>query len=114
MVNVIKPEYVKEYAEWHRNPWREVLESIRDAGTKEELIFIYKNYAILFVECEDIHAYMKEFIGSEAGTSWMAKMYYMLGDNDWADENGHPKNMDNGLEKVFDLQQMLDGNFSPY
>ena len=102
MVNVIKPECVEEYAKAHMNPWPEVLKSIKDAGTKEELIYIFKNYAILFIECEDIDAYMEKFINSEFGKKWMSDMYYMLGENDWADENGNAKDMKGGLKKVFD------------
>ena len=114
MVNVIKPEYVEDYSNAHMNPWPELLESIKDAGTEQELIYIYKNLAILFIECEDIDRYMKDFVGSEVSKKWMTQMYMYMGDNDWADEEGESKESINGLRKVFDLKQMLEGKFDQF
>ena len=111
MVNVIQPDHVEEYVQAHRNPWREVLEAIRDAGTGEERIYLYKNLAILVIECEDMDAYMEKFANSEVGRRWLKEMSRFLGENDFADENGNTKAVCGGLRKVFDLNQQLAGEF---
>lgn len=114
MVNVVNQEFLEEYKEAHLNPWRELLESIRNAGTREELIYIYKNLAIIFIECEDIGQYMEKFANSKVGDKWMKKMACLLSENDFADETGKTKKVTGGLEKIFDLNQQLDGKLDQY
>lgn len=49
----IKPEHADEYIEIHRNPWREMLEAIKQAGYTKEAIFFYENKSIIYLECPD-------------------------------------------------------------
>lgn len=114
MVNVIKKEHLEEYIEAHLNPWEELLETLKDAGTNEELIYMYENLAILFIECEDIDVYMDKFARSEVGIKWLEKMSTFLAETDFADDSGAAKDSISGLQKVFDLNQQLAGNFNQF
>ena len=49
----IKPECRDEYIGIHNNPWREMLEAIRDAGYTNEALFYYKDQSIIYLECPD-------------------------------------------------------------
>ncbi|MCL1830109.1 MAG: L-rhamnose mutarotase [Oscillospiraceae bacterium] len=49
----IKPECREQYIDIHNNPWREMLEAIRDAGFVNELIWYYDDKSIIYLECED-------------------------------------------------------------
>jgi L-rhamnose mutarotase len=49
----IKPECRDEYIAIHKEPWREMLEAIRDAGYVNEAIWYYKDQSIIYLECPD-------------------------------------------------------------
>ena len=50
VVAEIKPEFLQEYIDIHINAWPEMLGAIRDAGYVNELIWIYKNQTIIYLE----------------------------------------------------------------
>ena len=49
----IKPEFEKEYIDIHHNPWREMLEAIKEAGYTKEALFWFKGYSLIYLECPD-------------------------------------------------------------
>jgi L-rhamnose mutarotase len=49
----IKPEFEEAYIAIHLNPWKEMLEVIREAGYTNEVLFYYKNQSIIYLECPD-------------------------------------------------------------
>jgi len=49
----VKPEHLKEYIDIHNNAWPDMLKAIRDAGYTNEMIWIYKNQSIIYLECPD-------------------------------------------------------------
>ena len=114
LVNVIKQEFLDEYIEAHLNPWDELLECLKEAGTNEELIYMYENLAIIFLECEDIDVYMEKFARSEIGKKWLVKMIPLLEDTEFTDDTGKAGDTPEGLRKVFDLKQQLAGEFNQY
>jgi L-rhamnose mutarotase len=54
LVIELKEEKVKDYCDIHRNPWPEILDSIKEAGAKELIIWNYNNLSIVYYECEDL------------------------------------------------------------
>jgi L-rhamnose mutarotase len=53
LVIKVKPEFRKEYIDIHLNPWREMLEAIKEAGFINELIWYHDDQSIIYFECED-------------------------------------------------------------
>jgi len=59
MVLEIKEEFLEKYKEIHLKAWPELLKAEKECGFTQELIWIYKNLAILYFECDDIDAVFK-------------------------------------------------------
>lgn len=114
MVNVIKQELMDQYINDHLNPWQELLDCLKEAGTNEELIYMYNDLAIIFIECEDISIYMEKFAKSEVGMRWLKKMVPYLVETKFTDSAGETKESVTGLRKVFDLNQQLAGTFDSF
>jgi L-rhamnose mutarotase len=114
MVNEIKPERLQEYIDAHLNPWDELLHCLKDAGTKEETIFILDNKALVFVECEDMEIYLEKFGRSEVGKKWLEFVADFIAVSPFADETGKAVDNADGLRKVFDLNQQLAGKFEEH
>ena len=53
MVIKIRPEMKKKYIDIHQNPWREMLEAIKEAGFINELIWYCEDQSIIYFECEN-------------------------------------------------------------
>ena len=62
----IKPERKKDYIDIHKkvNIWPEVLDNIKNAGIKKMKIYILENYAICYMEAENINAAFK-YLGEQ-------------------------------------------------
>ena len=43
----VKEEHIEEYIKIHKEPWREMLEAIRDSGITDEIIYFHKNQSII-------------------------------------------------------------------
>jgi L-rhamnose mutarotase len=114
MVNEIKPERLQEYIDAHLNPWNELLACLKEAGTKEESIFILGNKALVFIECEDMETYLEKFGRSETGKKWLAYVADFIAESPFADETGKAVESAEGLRKVFDLNQQLEGKFEEH
>lgn len=102
----IKPEHLEEYKEAHRHVWVDLMKSIRASGVKEEVMFFYKNLAIVYFEAEDLnksYEIQRRSAELEKGWDdlvgpWIAKGEYLPGSFDL-----------DLLEKVFDLNDQLEG-----
>ena len=66
----IKPEGIKGYADIHKkgNVWKEVLQNIKNAGFEKMKIFMLDNYAICYIEAENIEKAF-EYLGQQPDTS---------------------------------------------
>jgi L-rhamnose mutarotase len=109
IVGEVKPEFLEEYKklhrEIHRGPYRELLKVIKDSGVKEEAVFIYKNFAIVFFEAEDLDRCYKKQAGAEVAKQWNELMAPMFA-------SSYEFNVSERLpvlEKVFDLNEQLAG-----
>ena len=99
----VKEPYIEEYIKIHKEPWREMLEAIRDSGIKDEVIYFYKNQSIIFMECEDFEACNLKLRATDVCKRWDEKLV------PWFVENGI-----SFPEKIFDLNQQLGGKLLDY
>jgi L-rhamnose mutarotase len=97
----IREECAKEYVAIHNNPWREMLEAIRASGFTNEVIFYYKNQSIIFLECDDFEKCNTRLRSTDICKKWdITVCPWFKGDPAIA-------------EKIFDLNQQLDGTLLP-
>ena len=101
LVIKVKPEYREDYIEIHKNPWREMLEAIRAAGFVNEVIWYFEDQSIIYLECEDHDECNAKLRASEVCKRWDIEM---------APRFAAPPVM---AEKIFDLNQQLDGELRP-
>ena len=70
----IKPEGIDGYREIHKKgkTWPEIIENIKNAGFEKMKIYMLENYAICYIEAENIEKAF-EYLGKQAGTAeWNA------------------------------------------
>jgi L-rhamnose mutarotase len=106
----LKPEYVEEYCDIHRKAWPELLRAIKDAGAEELLIWNYKNFSIVYYECDDLDAVYEKLGGTEIAKKWNTTVGPWFAESptlDGSDSVGT-------LEKIFDLNQQLEGGLEQY
>ncbi len=97
LVIELNEEHVEDYVDIHQNAWPEMLEAIKNAGAKEELLYIYKNLSIVFFECENLGDLFEKLGKEPIVDKWNATV------TPWF------KNEPVTLEKIFDLNQQLQG-----
>ena len=98
----IKEEYIKEYIDLHKNAWPEMVKAIKRAGVAEEIIYNYKNLSIVFFECDDIDSVYRRLADEQIVQKWDALV------NPWFESEFV------FLEKIFDLNQQLNGELELY
>lgn len=106
----INEDQMEDYVDLHKNPWPETLNGLKDAGAKELLIYRYKNFSILFYECEDINEVYCKWGANETSQKWngrLSKAYKVSPSIDGSDDV-------ETLEKIFDLNQQLAGKLEQY
>lgn len=114
MVNVIKSEKLNDYMNAHRNPWPELLTCLKEAGTTEEFIYMLDNKALVYIECDDMQKYLEKFGRSEVGKKWLAYVADFIAESPFADNSGKAVDDAEGLVKVFDLNQQLNGKLEEH
>lgn len=98
----LKEDCIDQYVDIHRNVWPEMLKAIKNAGAQEEILYIYKNFSIIFFICEDLDELYRELGNEDIVKKWDATV------GPWI-ESVSPC-----LEKIFDLNQQLDGRLEQY
>ncbi|MBC5647623.1 L-rhamnose mutarotase [Christensenella tenuis] len=104
VVNELKPEHVKDYSEYHRNAhkteWKTQLKVLREAGMELCNVYIWRNYAIMVVGCEDLDECYRRLATMEDNLRWQELMSGFFA--------GQPK-FDGtetiSLEQIFDLAE---------
>lgn len=106
----INEELMDDYSNVHINAWPEMLQGLKDAGAKELLIYRYKNYSILFWEAEDINEVYRKWGANPVCAKWNKRLsdaYKVAPSLDGSDDV-------ETLEKIFDLNQQLDGKLEQF
>jgi L-rhamnose mutarotase len=110
----LKEEHIKDYSDLHRkahlSEWKPQLEALKQAGAENCMVYIYKNLAIMFYECEDIDVSFTELGNIEINQKWQA--YEASWFKDTPKFDGSEVTI--SLEKIFDLNQQLEGFLDQY
>jgi L-rhamnose mutarotase len=97
--------YSKLHKEMHKGPYKQLLKIIKDSGVKEEVIFIFKNYAILFFEADDLNKCYSLQQDFKVYDDWHLLMMPMFEDKfNFLDSKKYDVPL---LEKIFDLNEQL-------
>ena len=105
MVIELKQEYIEDYKNMHINAWPELLKAEKEAGIKEEIIWVYKNFSILYFECDDINRVYKSLADNEVEKKWNIIVAPWFKQSPVLDGSDIVET----AEKVFDLNQQLNG-----
>ncbi len=109
----LKPECVEEYKEKHKTlhlgAHKELLQVIKNSGVQEECVFINGSQLIIYFEAEDLDASYQIQGKADIIQQWNELMKPMFDDTY---EFNEADNQLQTLEKVFDLNEQLNGNLS--
>ncbi len=94
----VKAERIEDYIKLHKEPWREMLEAIRESGIKDEIIFFHRNQSIIILECED-----NAFCDAKLRATEVCKKWDEL-TLPWFESTGFEQ-----AEMIFDLNKQLAG-----
>ena len=100
----VKPECCEEYIDIHHHPWPEMLAAIREAGYTNEAIWFYKGQSIIYLECPDDTTHEecdRRLRATDVCRKWDLTVCPWF---------AAPPVM---AEKIFDLNQQLDGELLP-
>lgn len=100
----IKDEYVKDYADIHKNCWPELLQAIRDSGCDNLTIYSYKNMAFLIYDCEDINEFYRVYGEKEVTKKWNALVLPWLQEAPVLDGSADVAT----LTKIMDVKHQLE------
>lgn len=115
MIYELKPEHVDDYRKMHKNchktEFKNQLAAIRDSDCTQMMTFLYKNWSILYVECEDAIDDMFAKLGEfDANAKWqkVTAPWFAVTPSFDGSAKSQP------IEKIFDLQQQLKGELKPF
>jgi L-rhamnose mutarotase len=95
----------------HLTEFKDQLTAIRGADCTQMITFLYKNYSILYVECEgDIDNMFAKLGKFDANTKWQKVTSPWFASS--ASFDGSAKSQP--IEKIFDLQQQLNGELKSF
>lgn len=106
----LKEEYVENYIKIHKNPWREILEAIDSADVGELLIWSYKNFSIVYYECDDLNRVYKRLGEMDVVKRWNETVGPWFNAAPVLDGSGNVQT----CEKIFDIKQQLTGQLEQY
>ena len=93
----VKPEYMEQYIDIHVNVWPEIVRVIKESGVRDEQIYFYKNFSIVFWDCDDLEAAVKFQDATEIFEKWNTTIRPWL------------KGPFVTLKKIFDINEQLAG-----
>ena len=106
----IHPEKMGQYCDIHRNPWPEILEAIKGEGAEELLIWVYKNFSIVYYETEDLDGLYKRLANYDVMKKWNVTVGPWIAESPPLDGSGKM----NTCEKIFDLNQQIEGKLGQF
>lgn len=106
----INEDQMDDYIALHKNPWPETLKGLKEAGADELVIYRYKNFSVLFYECEDINEVYRIWGANKTCPKWNERLKKAYKVSPKIDGSGDVET----LEKIFDLNQQLSGKLEKY
>lgn len=106
----LKEEFIDKYCEMYKNPWPELLNALKENGVKEELVWNYKNLSIVYYECEDIGVLYEKLNKLDVVKKWHNTVGPWYKESLPVDSEGKFIT----CEKIFDLNQQLEGKLDQY
>jgi L-rhamnose mutarotase len=106
----INEDQMEDYVAVHKNPWKDTLRLLKEAGAEELVIYRYGNFSILFWQAEDLNEVYRKWGETETCKKWnarLAKAYKVSPSIDGSQDV-------ETLEKIFDLNQQLNGKLEQY
>ncbi len=94
----VKQDRIEDYIKLHKEPWREMLEAIRQSGIKDEFIFFHRNQSIIILDCEDHQLCDAKLRATEVCKRWDELTL------PWFEPTGFEQ-----AELIFDLNRQLEG-----
>jgi L-rhamnose mutarotase len=114
LVLEIKEECVKDYVEVHKNVhkthWRTQLDALKEAGAHNCMVYMHKNLAIIFYECEDIDESFSKLGAIEDNIKWQENQARWIADTPGSEGSQGIQT----VEKIFDLNQQLEGKLEQF
>jgi L-rhamnose mutarotase len=110
LVLELKDEFIEPYCDIYRNPWPELLKSIKDGGAQELLIRNYKNFSIVYYECEDIDELYEGLNKLEVTKKWNMTVVPWFKKSLSVTKDGKFIT----CEKIFDLNQQIAGKLEEF
>ena len=114
LVNEIKPEklvdYVNAHEHMHEGVFKEQLDVLKKAGAEECICYLYRNLAIMIYECEDINESFSKLGLDPRRAAWEDFTQPMFANSPKFDGSEPVV----GLQKIFDLNQQLNGKLGEF
>jgi L-rhamnose mutarotase len=106
----INPDQMADYVALHKDPWKDTLRLLKEAGAEELLIYRYKNFSILFWEAEDLNEVYRKWVATETCKKWNLRLANAYKVSPSIDGSADVET----LEKIFDLTQQLNGKLEQH
>ena len=106
----INPDQMADYVALHNDPWKDTLRLLKEAGAEELIIYRYGNFSILFWEAEDLNEVYRKWGATETCKKWNARLAKAYKVSPSIDGSSDVET----LEKIFDLNQQLNGKLEQY
>ena len=109
LVNELKPEHVQDYVEIHKSAhlthWKTQLDALKKAGAENCLVYMFNQFSILFYQCDEINQSFHELGKDEDNSRWQNHIASWFAGTPKFDGTEPVR----GLEKIFDLNEQLQG-----
>jgi len=102
-IQEVKKEKKEEYLKYHKECPKVLMEVIKDAGIKREIIWINEEQLIVYIMSDDFGKAMARLVKKSVFKNWTSLMEPLLSEMQDYSQEGKIKN----LQKVFDLEEQL-------
>jgi L-rhamnose mutarotase len=99
----VKKDKKEEYLKYHKECPKDLMETIKNAGIKREIIWINKEQLIVYIMSDDFEKAMANLAKQSIFKNWTSLMEPLLSEMQDYSEDGKINN----LQKVFDLEEQL-------
>jgi L-rhamnose mutarotase len=102
-VQKVKADTKQEYLTAHREPWPELIRTIRESGVEREIIWMQGENLYIYVMAPDFDKAIAHQSRTDVFQRWLDKMKPLLSEiQDYSEDGGVVR-----MEKIFDLEEHL-------